>query len=127
MAKFLLIGLGGALGSMLRYWASGWVQQTLAGSTFPFGTMAVNVAGCLVLGVLAQLSEARGLFTPETRALVFIGLLGGFTTFSSFAGESINLLRDGDSLGAAINVGAHILLGLAAVWAGRTGAQLLWR
>ena len=88
MNKFFLVGVGGFVGSILRYWFSGLVQQWMQNAAFPFGTLAVNVIGCLIIGFLSQLADARGVFTAETRALVFVGVLGGFTTFSSFANES---------------------------------------
>ena len=127
MLKILMVGLGGAGGSILRYLASGYVQQLLNSATFPYGTLVVNVLGCLIIGFLSELAEAHGMFTPETRALVLIGMLGGFTTFSTFGNESMNLLRDGESALALINIGASILFGLAAVWLGRTAAYTLWR
>ena len=127
MGRLLLVGAGGFLGSILRYLASGWVQQWLQTASFPFGTLAVNVLGCLVIGFLSQLAEARGVFTPETRALVFVGVLGGFTTFSTFSNETFNLLRDNEVIPALANLSAHIVLGLGAVWLGRALAYWLWR
>lgn len=127
MGRLLLVGAGGFLGSILRYLASGWVQQWLQTASFPFGTLAVNVLGCLVIGFLSQLADARGVFTPETRALVFVGVLGGFTTFSTFSDETFNLLRDNEVIPALANLSAHIVLGLGAVWLGRALAYWLWR
>lgn len=127
MAKMLLIGVGGAVGAILRYLASGYVQQVTRSFEFPYGTLAVNLIGCLVIGFLSQLADARGVFTVETRSLVFVGLLGGFTTFSTFGNESLNLLRDGEYFLSAANIGAHVVLGLGAVWLGRTLAFLIWR
>lgn len=127
MTRLLLVGLGGAAGSILRYLVSGWVQQAWPTAAFPYGTLAVNVLGCLVIGGLSHLAETRGLLTPETRALVLVGVLGGFTTFSTFANESVNLLRADENLAALGYVGAHLGLGLGAVWAGRNLAYLIWR
>jgi CrcB protein len=127
MDKALLVGAGGFIGSVLRYWLSGVIQQSINHPSFPFGTLAVNLTGCLLIGFLSQLADARGVFTPETRAFVFVGILGGFTTFSTFGNESMNLLRDGEALPAIWNIGAHIFAGLAAVWLGRTLAYWLWR
>lgn len=127
MNNLLLIGLGGAAGSILRYLVSGYVQQASRSVGFPYGTLAVNLAGCFAIGFLSQLADARGVFTPETRALVFVGVLGGFTTFSTFGNEGINLLRGGETPLAAAYVGAHILGGLAAVWLGRATAYAIWR
>lgn len=127
MDRILLVGIGGAVGSILRYWVSGYVQDRSQSIGFPFGTLAVNVLGCLVIGILSQLSDDRGLFTPETRALIFIGVLGGFTTFSTFGNESMNLFRDGENLLGLVNVLASVVLGLGAVIVGRVLVSVIWR
>lgn len=122
-----LVALGGAIGSVSRYLLGVWIQSASQSVDFPFGTLTVNLVGCFVIGFLSQLAEARGAFTPETRGLVFIGLLGGFTTFSSFGNDTMNLLRDGETVNALVNVGANVILGLALVWLGRTVAFWIWR
>ncbi len=127
MQKILLIGLGGGLGAILRYYIGGYVQQWTNSFTFPYGTVAVNLLGCLVIGLLSSLAETRSIFTPEARLFVFIGLLGGFTTFSTFGNESINLLRDGENQLAFWYVSLHVFAGLGAVWLGRILASLIWR
>lgn len=127
MVKVILVGIGGFAGSILRYLVSGYVQQLAKDSGFPLGTVVVNLAGCLVIGFLAQLAEEYGYLTPEARLLLFIGFLGGFTTFSTFANETMNLLRSGEILAALVNVNVHVGFGLAAVWLGRSLAYLLWR
>jgi CrcB protein len=127
MLKLLLVGLGGFVGAVLRYLVSGWVQESSGSATLPYGTLAVNVLGCLVIGALSFLADTRGMFSVETRLLVFVGLLGGFTTFSTFGNETLNLLRDGQLLMASFNVTANVILCLAAVWAGRAGAFAIWR
>jgi fluoride exporter len=127
MHPILLVGIGGFIGSVLRYLTSGWVQQATASASFPYGTLTVNLAGCIVIGFLSQLADARGVFTPETRAFVFAGCLGGFTTFSTFGNETFNMLNDGAGLPALANVGAHVILGLGAIWLGRVLAYLIWR
>ena len=119
MGNILLIGIGGFIGSVLRYLLSGLVHQWTRRDDFPVGTLAVNVLGCLVIGLLSQLAEERGAFAPETRAFVIVGILGGFTTFSSFGNETVNLWRDGEGSLALINVAAQVALGLGAVWLGR--------
>jgi len=127
MGKVILVGVGGFVGSILRYLFSGYVQQWTQSVAFPFGTLSVNLVGCLVIGFLSQLADSRGVFTAETRALVFVGVLGGFTTFSTFSNETMNFLRDGENFPAILNVGAHIILGLGAVWLGRAIAYWIWK
>jgi len=127
LANILLVGLGGFVGSVLRYLAGGYVQQSTKSIDFPYGTLAVNVIGCFIIGFLAQLAEDRGVFTSESRLFVFVGILGGFTTFSSFGNETLNLARDSQMMNALTNVGANVILGLFAVWLGRTVSYLIWR
>ena len=121
------VALGGALGSVSRYLLGTWIQNLSKSIDFPYGTLAVNLIGCFVIGFLFQLAETRGAFTPEVRAFIFIGLLGGFTTFSAFGNDTINLLRDGETFNALANVGANVILGLALVWFGRTASYLIWK
>lgn len=123
----LYVALGGAFGSVLRYLLGTWTQSLSKSIDFPYGTLAVNLIGCFVIGFLSQLAESRGAFTPESRAFVFIGILGGFTTFSSFGNETLNLVRDGEMLNALANVGANVILGLMLVWLGRIVAYWIWR
>ena len=127
MINILLVGFGGFIGSVLRYLASGYVQQATKSIDFPYGTLAVNVIGCFVIGFLSQLAENRGAFTSEARLFVFVGILGGFTTFSSFGNETFNLARDSQTMNALANIGANVILGLFAVWLGRTVSYLIWR
>jgi len=125
--NIFLVGIGGALGSISRYLLGTWVQSISRSLDFPFGTLAVNLIGCFVIGFLAELAEARGAFTPESRAFMFIGILGGFTTFSSFGNDTINLFRDGNIFNALANIGSSVILGLALVWLGRVVAHMIWR
>jgi fluoride exporter len=127
MTNILLVGIGGLIGSITRYLASGYVQQTSKSIDFPFGTLVVNVVGCFIIGFLAQLAEDRGVFTTQSRLFVFTGFLGGFTTFSSFGNETLNLARDSQMMNAFANVGANVILGLFAVWLGRTVSYLIWK
>lgn len=127
MTNILLVGVGGFLGSALRYLVGGYVQQFSKSVNFPYGTLAVNLVGCFLIGFLAQLAESRGAFTNEARLFVFIGILGGFTTFSSFGNETLNLMRDNQMLSAFANIGANVMLGLLAVWLGRALSYLIWR
>lgn len=127
MFNVLVVGVGGFIGSALRYLVSGWVQQLSKSLDFPYGTLTVNLIGCFVIGFLGQLAEARGVFASETRLLVFIGVLGGFTTFSSFGNDTLNLARSGQMFNALINVAVNVIFGLLLVWSGRTVAYLVWR
>jgi CrcB protein len=127
MLKLLLIGLGGFAGALLRYSVSGLAQNWSNSIAFPFGTLAVNILGCFLIGGLSQAAESQGVFSPETRSFVFIGLLGAFTTYSTFGNESVNLMLDGNSQLSMVNVGLHLGLGLGAVWLGRFVGLLIWK
>ncbi len=117
MDKAILVFVGGGLGALARYWLSGAVHR-LAGATFPYGTLVVNVTGCFLIGMLMAAFEDRFLVAPSLRLFLVIGILGGFTTFSSFSFETISLLRDGEVLMALWNVAGSILLCLGATYAG---------
>jgi fluoride exporter len=118
MKAVLLVALGGALGSVARYKLSGLVLHHTIDWPFPAGTFAVNVLGCLVAGVLAALAEEHDLLSPDTRILVFSGVLGGFTTFSAFGLETMHLLKRGELGVAAANVILSVVAGLLALWIG---------
>jgi CrcB protein len=126
VGKLFLAGIGGFIGSSLRYAVTGYVQTWSRSIDFPYGTLAVNLIGCFLIGFLSQLAESRGILTAESRTFVFIGILGGFTTFSAFGNETMNLWREGENLLAMANISAHLLLGLGAVWASRALAYQIW-
>ena len=113
-----LVGAGGFVGALFRYGLSGLVQRSVPLTSFPYGTLAVNMLGCLLIGVAGALVDTRQAFGPEVRVFILIGLLGGFTTYSTFGYETFALLRDADYLRALANVTVHVVLGLALVWAG---------
>ena len=126
MQTYLLIGLGSALGGMARYWCSG-VAANLIGETFPWGTIIVNVLGSFVIGFFATITGPDGrLFvgTPA-RQFVMIGLCGGYTTFSSFSLQTLNLVNDGEWAQASLNIGGSVVLCLIAVWLGHMAAVYL--
>lgn len=125
MTKILLIGLGGGLGAISRYLVVVGVQGLLGGLIFPFGTFVVNMTGCLIIGFLAAMAESRGLFTGDLRAFVFVGILGGYTTFSSFGYETVQLLRDGEVMYASLNAVGQLVLGITCVWLGSLLARML--
>jgi CrcB protein len=114
MELILLVGTGGFLGSIARYLLSGWVQGIAQDSWFPYGTMSVNILGCLVIGLIAGLAESRGILSPQSRAFLLVGVLGGFTTFSSFSYDTVSLFGDGRTVAALLNVAVQVLLGLTA-------------
>ena len=113
-----MVGSGGFIGALARYGLSGLVHRQVPFATFPYGTMAVNLLGCCAIGVIAGLAESRQLFGPEFRTFALIGVLGGFTTFSTFGYETFAMIRDAEYLRVAANVGVHVILGLALVWLG---------
>jgi CrcB protein len=117
MQKTILIGIAGLVGTLLRYWVSGVVAQKY-GERFPWGTMAVNLVGCFLAGAVFYLAEERSLLSPTLRTIIMVGLLGGFTTFSSYGLQTFTLLRDGEFGLATINVAVSNVLGLLLVWAG---------
>jgi CrcB protein len=109
------------------YLVGGLAQSAFPGSTFPYGTLVVNVTGCFAIGLVSQLIEVHGALGPAARAFLVVGALGGYTTFSAFGNETVNLLRDGQRLAAGINVGGQLVLALGAVWLGRLAAHLFWK
>jgi CrcB protein len=126
MTDLLLVGLGGALGSVARYKLGGLVlHHTTPDWKFPAATFVVNVLGCLVAGVLAGLGAKFDLFGQQARLFLFTGLLGGFTTFSAFGGETVALLRRGDSGMATLYIGLSVFCGLAALWLAMKAVETL--
>ena len=119
MPTFFWIGVGGAVGTMARYWLSGVVAHRF-GETFPMGTLVVNVSGSFVIGLFATLTDPDGRWFvgSEWRQFFMIGVLGGYTTFSSFSLQTLSLARDGEWLWAGMNVVASVMICLAAVWVG---------
>ena len=124
MQKTILIGVAGLIGTLLRYWLSGFVARQY-GETFPWGTIAVNMIGCLMTGVVFFLTEERFLLNPTVRAVLLIGLLGGFTTFSSYGLQTFTLLRDGEFGLAILNVVTSNILGLFMVWVGSSLGRMM--
>lgn len=119
----LLVAAGGAIGAALRYLLGGWLQSRL-GPDFPWGTFVVNVSGCLLIGVVLGLTE-RGALPPEARLFLAVGVLGGYTTFSTFGYETLRLLQGGDLVAAALNASGQFALGLVAVYLGLVAARIL--
>jgi fluoride exporter len=117
--KFLWVGFGGFLGTVLRYWI-GTVLFEKWGHPFPLGTLLVNVAGCFLIGLIAGLktSEAQLLFNLPSREFMIIGFLGGFTTFSAFSHQTLQLMQQSQWVHAGGNILGSVFLCLAAVWLG---------
>jgi len=120
--KLLYVGLGGFIGACLRYLISLGAQKWW-GTEFPYGTMAVNIAGGLLIGLIMELSIGSDLIPPHLRLFLVTGLLGGFTTFSTFSYETVSLLSDGSYLLGAANIGLTLLFSLGGVVAGRSITQ----
>jgi fluoride exporter len=115
--QLIVIGVGGAIGALARYLLGGAVHRLMPGF-FPYGTFVVNVLGCLVFGVIVGIAEARFAIGPIGRAFILIGVLGGFTTFSSFTYETFELVRGGQVWPALVNVVGQVGLGFLGLWAG---------
>jgi len=125
MSNIILVGVGGFIGSVGRYLLGGWVHRLMDNAWFPYGTLAVNICGCFLIGLLGGLFDTRQVLGPEARMFLFIGVLGGFTTFSSFGYETMALARDGEFLAAGANIALQIVLGLGSVWLGNVVSRLL--
>jgi fluoride exporter len=117
LTQLIAIAAGGAAGALLRFWVSGGVYHLL-GRAFPYGTMAVNVLGSLAMGYLYVLLLERSIASPELRAALLIGLLGAFTTFSTFSIETLNLIEQAELLKAGLNILLSVTVCILACWAG---------
>ncbi len=127
MEKVILVGLGGFIGAALRYLVSGVIQDLTRSVAFPHGTLTVNIVGCFLIGMLSQLVESQGSMTSEMRLFLMVGILGSFTTYSTFSNETITLLQDQRLFLAFLNIATHIMLGLSAVLLGRFTVVAVWR
>ena len=124
MIRYVLIFLGGGIGAVARYGLQGFVHR-YAGNNFPYGTLVVNLLGCFVLGYLMVAFEERFLMNPALRLFLTIGILGGFTTFSSFSFETVALLRDGEWMFGMSNILASVIGCLLATFAGMAAAKAI--
>lgn len=126
MSKFVLIGFGGFVGSVFRFALSDLVSRLSAYPMIPYGTLAVNIFGCLLIGFIGSLNtETKQLLSPEARVFLLVGILGGFTTFSAFGFETFNLIREGKIFSMLLHVTAHIAFGICAVWIGSMLSRLV--
>ncbi len=126
MGMYVYVAIGGAIGTVGRYWLSGVVAR-LIGETFPWGTLLINVTGSFIIGFFATLTGPDGKIyaTSSARQFVLTGICGGYTTFSSFSLQTLNLVNDGEILRAGANVGLSVVLCLLAAWAGSAAANSL--
>jgi len=124
MQGMIFVGLGGVVGALCRYGLGTFVQR-LAGGAFPLGTMLVNLLGCLFIGFLAGLQEARQMLSPEWALFVFVGFLGSFTTFSTLGLDAFKLLREDAIVAAGLYVGGQVIVGVLAVFGGFALSRLL--
>ncbi len=123
-ALYAAIALGGALGALSRYFISTWVYNK-CDFAFPWGTFVVNILGCFILGMVFIWGTERAMIGPNMRAFLGVGLLGAFTTFSTFCLETINIIKDGEIKSALLNTVGSVILGLLALWLGTVIAALL--
>ena len=124
MFRGLLVFVGGGIGSVFRYLLSGWVYNII-GTEFPYGTLVVNVIGCFVIGFFMTMAEDRFLISPSFRIFFAVGVLGGFTTFSTFNFETLELLKEGAFALGLLNVGGSIILGLSSAWIGAMVGKII--
>jgi CrcB protein len=122
MFNILILGFGGFLGAVSRYLLSGYVQDLFKSTSFPYGTLVVNILGCFILGLLTQVAGAKDLIDPQTRLFLMVGFVGAFTTFSTFSVESANLFQTGQSFTAALYLIGSNILGLIFVFVGQAAA-----
>ena len=125
MLKMGIIGLGGFIGAILRYLVSSGVHTFFKTPSFPLGTLTVNVIGCLLIGLGGGLIESHQYFSPQLRAFLFIGVLGSFTTFSTFGLETFYLAKNGQWLISIGNMGISLIVGIGAVVAGHMLSRLI--
>lgn len=118
MESIFLIGAGGFIGSVMRYLVTIWSQSLFKGLAFPLGTLIVNITGCLLLGILNGFAENHHFFSSQIRLFMFVGILGSFTTFSTFSFESVEMMQNGDSFQTLLNVSIQVIVGLFAAFIG---------
>lgn len=123
MQQILLVGTGGFIGSVLRYLIGTTIHHLLTDIEFPYGTLCANVFGCFLIGLLGGIGESREVFSAEIRLFLFLGMLGGLTTFSSFGYDTFNLARDLGNAPALINICLQLGFGLGAVYLGHAASR----
>jgi len=124
LLEVIIVTIGGGFGSAARYLVSTWAAARF-GADFPYGTLIVNVVGCFIIGAFMTVATERLIVSPYWRLFVTVGIVGGFTTFSSFSYETLHLLQEADALRAFYNVSLNVLVGFSATWLGIGLARLL--
>lgn len=116
--NIIMIGIGGFIGAILRFLVAGGIQKLAAGWDFPLGTIIVNITGCFIMGVLAGLADNFGVLSPPLRSFLLVGMLGAFTTLSSFSYETLNLMHDREFIIAGVYVILTFAVSLFSTWIG---------
>ncbi len=124
MLKYGMVGIGGALGSILRFWLGSYVGGRF-GSRFPYGTFVINVTGSFLIGVILTILAEKSNLSPNWRYLIPIGFIGGYTTFSTFEYETLRLFQDGQVLSAVLNVALSVIVGFVGVWIGAVAGRAI--
>ena len=122
LLKYFMVGVGGCLGSILRFWLGSYIGGRL-GSRFPYGTFVINVTGSFLIGLVLTILAERTQWSPNWRYLIPIGFIGGYTTFSTFEYETLRLVQDGQMVAAMLNVVMSVMVGFAGVWAGMVAGR----
>ena len=117
MMKYVMVGLGGCVGALLRFWLGGYISNRM-GTRFPYGTFVINISGSFLIGFILTLLAERTHWSPNWRYLIPIGFIGAYTTFSTFEYETLRSLQDGEVLMAGLNVSLSVIVGFVAVWLG---------
>jgi fluoride exporter len=118
MQSIFIVGIGGFIGSIMRYLVTIWSNSLFQGTSFPFGTLIANISGCLFLGLLNGWADNHQFFTAQIRLFMFVGILGSYTTFSTFSYETIKMMQNGDLFQAMMNTAVQVIIGFFAAFIG---------